>query len=250
MKIILLLVVSIFLLPLTLTAQPKLSGQWSLEGDFGYVIPVSTGMKGTSSQFQQDIQKSYNNSSYPFGDSRAFSGMGNVMLSYRFPSSSWSAYGAEYGFASSVDNGIQRNTFLSENAELFNAATVLGAEYTLGEPSDRLNAFGRFGLALSLFTGDVNYFGNHLELTPTFRGGIDLGIGGRWNWDFAPLAIEASISYFDANLIGKSYQAPGTSPPNQILERALNDGKNPNDPNDVSRSISYLSFRLGGRIWF
>jgi hypothetical protein len=234
----------------SLFAQPKLPGEWSLEGDLGYTIPVSSGMRGTSTQFQQDIQKNYNNKTYPFGDSRALSFIGSTILSYRFPASSWSAYGAIYGITSGVDNGFAQNTILSENADLFDLAYVLGTEYTLGDPSERLNAFARIGLALSWFSGDVNYFGNHVALTPAYRGGIDLGIGGRWNWAFAPLALEVSVSYLDANVVGKSYQAPSTAPPNQLLERSLNDGKNPNDPNDVSRTISYLSFRLGGRVWF
>ncbi|MDP4219338.1 MAG: hypothetical protein Q8916_04885 [Bacteroidota bacterium] len=236
--------------PLVLQAQPKLSGQWSLEFDLGYSIPGSSGMNGRSAQFQQDIQKDYTNKSYPFGDSRAFNTVGSAILAYRFPSTPWSVYGAEYGFGSFVDNGFKRNTILSENAELFTSASALGAEYCLGEPSERLNAFGYLGIALSYITGDVNYFGNHVEIIPSFRGGVDLGIGGRWNWSFAPLALELTLSYFNANLIGKSYEAPAAEPPNQILERALNDGKNPNDSNDASRSISYLSLRLGGRIWF
>jgi len=241
---------TISLLPFSLLCQPKLPGQWSLAFDFGYSLPASSGMNGSSSEFQQEVQRNYNNKSYPFGDKRAISTITAAMVSYRFPSTAWSIYGAEYGFVSTVDNGFAKYGFLSENAELDNVATVLGAEYTFGEPSERLNAFGRFGIGFSLFSGNVNYSNSHVDLAATFRGGVDLGIGGRWNWSFAPLAIEASVSYYNANLVGKSYQAPDATPPSQILERALNDGKNPNDPNDVSRTIAYLSFRLGGRVWF
>src|SRR5579864_7291458 len=81
----------------SLFAQPKFPGQWSLEADLGYTVPASGGMRGTSAEFQQDIQKNYNNKSYPFGDSRALTTVGSAILSYRFPSSAWSVYGAEYG---------------------------------------------------------------------------------------------------------------------------------------------------------
>lgn len=245
-----LFVVIFFFFTVSLFAQPKLPGQWSLEFDLGYTFPTSASMKGTLNNFQSDVQKNYNNTSFPFGDSRAFTSTGGAALSYRFPFSAWSLYGAEYGFVSYVDNGFAKNTFLSENAELDNVATVLGAEYAIGSPSERLNAFARLGLALSYFSGNVNFSGNHVELSPTFRGGIDLGIGGRWNWSFVPLALEVSISYLNANLVGKSYQTPDAIPPHQLLQRSLNDNKNPNNPYDVSRSIAYLSFRLGVRIWF
>lgn len=249
MKIIFSLIcVAIF--PVLLLAQPRLSGQWSLSFDFGYSLPASAGMNGTSSEFQQQVQSNYNNKSYPFGDKRAISTITSAMLSYRFPASAWSIYGAEYGFVSTVDNGFAKYGFLSENAELDNIATVLGAEYTLGEPSERLNAFARLGLGFSLLTGYVNYSSSHVDLDATLRGGIDCGIGGRWNWSFAPVAVEVSVSYYNSNIVGKSYQAPSATPPAQILDRSLNDGKNPNDPNDVSRTIAYLSFRLGGKIWF
>jgi hypothetical protein len=77
-------------------------------------------------------------------------------------------------------------------------------------------------------------------------------IGERYHFPRLPFGIEASINYTNVNLFGKSYTAPiytrGAvfSAPNN----SINDGKNPNDPNDSSRIIDYLSLRLGARFYF
>jgi hypothetical protein len=232
------------------TAQPLLPGQWSLSLGLGYDLPASSGMNGTRDAFESDIRRDYNNRSYPFGDDRALSGSFGGDLAYRFPNSSWSALASDRVFLSYVDNGFAPNTAFSENASMFVNAFGLGAEYTLGTPSDRFNTFARGSLILSTIFGEVNYFTERTELTPASRGGVDLMLGERWNMPFAPLALEASVDYLNANLIGKSYEAPSVSPPNTLRERALNDGANPNDPGDSPRTIAYIGFQLVARLWF
>ncbi len=231
-------------------AQPKLPGQWSLIVDGGLSIPASSSMRGTATEFQSDLQKDYNSKRYPFGDDRALSMNWGAALSYRFPASPWSIVGVQHLYVSYVDNGFAYNTAFSQNANLVDYVSSLGAEYTLGEPSETFNVFGRLGIALSFFSGEVNYFDYRTSLTPTFRGGLDIAAGGRWNMSFAPLALELSASYLNANLIGKSYEPPAAKPPTTLRERALNDAANPNDPTDESRTIAYFSIGLGLRVWF
>jgi hypothetical protein len=231
-------------------AQPKLPGQWSVIVDGGLSLPASSSMNGTAAEFQSDLQKDYNSKRYPFGDERALSMNWGAALSYRFPTSSWSIIGVQHIYVSYVDNGFAYNSTFAQNASLVDYVSSLGAEYTIGESSETFNAFGRLGLALSFFSGEVNYFDYRTSLTPTFRGGVDIGVGGRWNMSFAPLALELSASYLNANLIGKSYETPATKPPTTLRERALNDGVNTNDPTDESRTIAYLSFGIGLRVWF
>jgi hypothetical protein len=233
-----------------LHAQPKLPGQWSLSFEGGFSLPASSAMRGTADEFRADLQKDYTNRRYPFGDKRSLTGAFGGMLSYRFPKSEWSAYGANHFYFSYTDNGFPYNSSLGQSASLFVSATSFGAEYTIGEASEPLNAFARAALALSLIGGQVNYFDYKTEIPAVFRGGIDVGVGGRWNWSFAPLALEGAVSYLNANLIGKNYEAPVASPPSTLRERALNDAANPNDPNDNTRMIAYLSFQLGLRLWF
>jgi len=229
--------------------------------DAGGDIPASSSMRGTLYGFEQDFANGYNNHQYPFGDGRSFAANFGGHLAYRFRSekspgeytySHWSAFiGVQGTFFSVSDPAVFSNSD-NNSFSILIATWTLGAEYTLGDPSDLFNAFGRVGLDANLISGSIlyNYYFS-TAITDAFRFGYEAEIGGRYNIPATPLAIEASVDYTDANLLGKNYVAPATLNNSNILrERALNDGANPNDPSDQSRTINDLSFRLGGRIWF
>jgi len=129
-----------------------------------------------------------------------------------------------------------------------------GAEYSLLPRWNTLNVYGRAGVSAQFITGFTNYsygFGMFRTNVPVAgRLGIEAELGGRWLIPSTPIALELSGGYVYANLIGKSYENPMTIPKNDLYERQLNDGANPNNPDDKSRIIDFASIRLGGRIWF
>ncbi|HET7153439.1 MAG TPA: hypothetical protein VFJ29_06705, partial [Candidatus Kapabacteria bacterium] len=122
----------------------------------------------------------------------------------------------------------------------------IGGEYTLGRYTDLFNAFARVGVNGNVIHGSVD-LGTEMNtlVYSEFRLGAEGEIGGRLNFAGTPLAAEIGLDYTNANLIGKSYSAPGAQPPYPLHSRTLNDGANPNDPNDQSRTIDFLSLRIG-----
>jgi hypothetical protein len=220
----------------------KLEGNWSIMLDAGYNIPVSSSMRGSPDDVFDDVADDYNSKQYPFGEGTiGFNGGGHI--SYRFAESNWSPYVGLRPIFFHVDNFFQ-------TATMFAIVWSAGAEYTLGTITDTWNAFGRAGLNSSWISGRTEYFGYDTRITPTIRFGFEGDIGGRWNIPRTPLSVEGAIGYAQINLIGKDYEAPAAQPPRVLSERALNDAADPNNPEDESKTIDYLSFRLGGRIWF
>ena len=211
---------------------------WTVAIEGAYASGVSASMRGTNSEFQSDLEKDYNNSHYPFGDPNAFGVGFGIQADYRFLPNDFGIYAAvrSAGFLT-TETLIEDTAFMDVNT------LAVGASYTY----DLSNAFdlgAEAGINGSLIGGHIAYNtffyrGTTSITTPNTRFGFELGLRADWNpWAF--LLVRAFVKYSDMNVIGKSYTPPPTSPPNPLLTRALNDGANPNNPNDKPRTIDYV----------
>lgn len=225
-----------------------LPGQWSiaLSGNINTNFGVSTAMQGTAEEFKNEILYDYNNTKYPFGDDMAQSLFFGCQLAYRFDESPISAYMSYSNTYFVVDPTQILNI---ERTWMIVTGLTFGAEYTLGDYKQLWNTFGRAGINFNLIMGEVTYWGNSTEVDPEGRIGFEAEFGGRLNIPSTPLALELAANYTNANLIGKSYSKPLAVPPDELSARNLNDGKNPDNPNDDNKTISYLSLRVGIRLW-
>ncbi|OGU12105.1 MAG: hypothetical protein A2X61_09835 [Ignavibacteria bacterium GWB2_35_12] len=238
------------ILTIQIFAQTKLPGQWSLmfNGNYFTNFGISEAMRGTGEEFYNDLSKDYNNSKFPFGESGTQSFNFGGQLSYRFPESNFSPYlslNLFFFFLNSDASYLSTSAFASITLFVWS----LGCEYTLGLPADLLNIFGRLGINTSTIAGNVHYF-TETDVIPTQRLGFETEIGGRLNIPETPLAVELITNYSNINLIGKSYTKPASQPRLYLPERELNDGKNPDNPNDKDRTIDFLSIKLGLKLWF
>ncbi|HZV13217.1 MAG TPA: hypothetical protein VFA55_08375, partial [Candidatus Kapabacteria bacterium] len=140
------------------------------------------------------------------------------------------------------------SAFFSGNTKAYMALLSggVGGEYTMGRRTDIFNAFARAGINGNVIHGSVD-LGTEMNTVvySEFRLGAEGEIGGRLNFSGTPLAVELGLDYTNANLTGKSYAAPTVQPPYPLSSRTLNDGANPNDPNDQSRTIDFVSLRIG-----
>jgi hypothetical protein len=87
-------------------------------------------------------------------------------------------------------------------------------------------------------------------LNPAIRIGIDIGTGLHWIMKFLPVALEGSVSYLNANIIGKQFTQTPIGLNYATMHIGLNDARNRDDPTDHDRTIAYLSVKLGTRVWF
>jgi hypothetical protein len=225
------------------------NGVWSLALNAGYTIPVTSGMRGTATEFQRDVREDYSPSRYPYGDDRALAFSSGGQMAFRLPGSAVSALA-----------GVQRTTFFvddetGDEARMALWTFMLGIEYSLGTYDEAFNGFGRVGVNSSVIDGNVVYrffppFSFTTEITPAVRIGFESELGARYNIAGLPLSVEASVHYAHANLIGMSFEDPGMRPPQTLEEVALNDGANPEDPGDVARSIGFVALRATARVRF
>ncbi len=77
------------------------------------------------------------------------------------------------------------------------------------------------------------------------RLGLNLKIGSEFLLS-TKYFLDVSLNYQLANLIGKSYHAESGNEPGLYL----NDGKNPDNPNDSDRNIHFFSLHLGAGFYF
>lgn len=245
------IVIAFFMISgVSLIAQSvQLPGQWSLavSGNYSTNFGVSSSMRGTGGEFEAELAKDYNNSKYPFGDDRLKSMNFGLNLAYRFPESPFGAYLSYSNTYFAVEDWI---LFSFRKAWMLASGLTAGGEYTLGNIDDVWNTFARAGVSFNLIMGEVTNWGFKTEIKPESRIGFETEFGGRLNIPSTPLALELSANYTNANLFGKSYKKPSAMPPTVIKERKLNDGRNPDNPNDENKTIDFLSLRFGLRIWF
>jgi hypothetical protein len=170
-----------------------------------------------------------------------------VQLAHRYPASPWSALAA-VNFTS-----FFTDIFSGSYARMYLWTATVGTEYALGDFADSWNAFGRAGINASLIDGRLHYNSLFFGVFDTFtntalRFGFEGEIGGRYNLQSFPLTLETSVGYTNANLIGKSFEQPATRPPYTIDSTDLNDGANPNNPDQGAKTIDFVSLRLGIRV--
>ncbi|MDQ1266880.1 MAG: hypothetical protein QG635_2033 [Bacteroidota bacterium] len=230
-------------------AISKLPGQWSLliSGNVLMNYGISESMRGSLDDFYKEFETNYQNSKYPFADDNVFTGNFGGQLAYRFPESDISIYFALTGtyFSSpkySYFNGTNKVVMLVTNY-------TPGIEYCFGTPDDIWNVFGRLGLCFSNIVGSVYYLSQDINLSYAFRIGYEAEAGGRLNIPHTPLSFEMSVNYTNANLFLKKYTEPNRTPPQVIIDRELNDGEG-GSPKQNAKTIDFLSFKIGVRLWF
>lgn len=215
-------------------------------GNYNANYGISNAMNGSSQAFHSQLAVDYNNQVYPFGDKGTTTGNIGLQIASRLPSSPWGVYiaGNYYRYYLEGDN------FVFTDYALMNIRSLsAGVEYTYGERQDICNLFARLGVNFNLIDGEVKYLGQLTKVNPAFRAGFESEFGGRFNIPSTPLSVELSIEYVNANLIGKSYTAFSERPPQTLDNRELNDGKNPNNSQDVNKNIIFITLRGGIKIW-
>ncbi len=222
---------------------------WSICATGLYNFPASSSMRGTNEEFRADVMRDYNNRKYPFASpTYAFGWSGKIL--YALPSSGHTDL--FLGFSGNFINSEQDNNH--DQAFMAVWGVNLGVEYSLLPRWNTWNVFGRASISTQFIHGFTDYdFGLGVFRTnvPTAgRLGAEAELGGRFVIPSTPVALELSGGYLNANLLGKSYTKPPAVPNDDLYERQLNDGKNPDNPDDNSRTIDFLSIRLGARIWF
>lgn len=229
--------------------SPVQGRAWSISGSGSGNFPVSTSMRGTIEEFKTEVAKDYNNSKYPFANPQFALGW-SVKLHYALPSSSHTDLflGFNGNFIGSAESSNNNKAFLA----LW--GINIGVEYSLLPRWNTWNAFARGSVSaqfLGGFTDYDNFFGTFRTKVPLAgRIGVEGELGGRFIIPSTPVGLELSCGYLNANLLGKSYTKPAVEPNAALYERQLNDGANPDNPNDNNRTIDFLSIRFGGRIWF
>ena len=230
-------------------SETNTSGKWSLliNGNYNGNFGITEAMRGSADDFIHDLSLDYNNKKYPYGDNATKTLNGGLQLAYRFNNSPIGIY-----FSSNI------NVFYLEMQILFFTDYVMmnivsftpGIEFCIGEPTQIWNIFGRAGINFNTIFGEVNYYSSITRVKPAFRIGIEGEFGGRFNIPSTPISLEVSALVTNVNLIGKSYNKINAIPPQDLNERELNDGKNPDNPSDINRNISFITLKGGLRIWF
>lgn len=253
------LVLLFIIIPTAIMAQQDTqntvsSRKWSITGWGSKLYPVSPTMRGTSAQFMQEVAADYNNTVYPFRDESDDSRLNSRMFTLGLGGKL--SYNIEDQTALFLGTGLQTLTKRNGSDEVYFIAfnTVAGAEYTLFPKHTDLNFFGSAALSLNFIGGSVKYdyfFGSSETNIPiAFRLGVEGEIGARYILPSTPVALEFSGNYALTNIIGKSYTKPAVKPNATLPERELNDGANPDNPNDNGRTIDFFQIKLGVKIWF
>ncbi len=232
------------------TKHDTLRGEWSLSLNSGYDYTASASMHGSMADFVSDFSKDYNNSKYPFGDNSTVASSFGGDVAYRFRGSNISAF-FEMQYHQFYANDQQTPETKAYMAVLCN---IFGAGYTLGNRYDLFNAFANAGIAFNDIHGSIDYLintnsGMNTAIPATLRLGFVGEVGAGYNLPETMVGFHVSVGYTDANFIGKDYTAPNAMPPAPLPSRSLNDGANPNNPDDQSRTIAFISLRFGLTIW-
>lgn len=235
------------------TDKPS-SKQWSLMlmGNFNTNFGVSTAMQGNFSEFYSDNYQYGDVRQFPVNDPSMSIYLAGVQLAYRFPESSFSLYSnmltnflvinsknAQY----TTPSGIQT---MSTSGTCYISTFALGCEYSMGDRTQLWNIFGRLGLNVSAIYGTVADNIATLNVVTNVRSGFEAEFGGRLNIPSTPLALELSANYCDYNLIGKRRISQSNL---GLFDIDLQDSQNPQYPNIKSKTIDFLSLRIGIRIW-
>jgi hypothetical protein len=234
-------------------------GIWSAGIFTTFQSSVSSSMHGDIAQYESSLAGSTTPAQYPFGGNKAYSIGFGLQVDYRFVRSPYSLYLGGYGLGFNAGNGFRNAP--GERFTMTILSANCGIEYTFGQTYQHWNFYGRFGLVPSIITSsnrlgggrNTFFFSDSLRSnTVDSRLGMEIELGERYHFSRMPFGIEASINYTNVNLIGKSYTKPNYSSGALFASpnNSINDGKNPNDPNDNARVIDYFQVRIGGRYYF
>lgn len=205
---------------------------------------ASESMQGTVSSVVADAAGDYIVTQYPFADPTLALGFG---LDVGFPLSERLGW---YAGASLDRWSNETSEFYDATADLTRIGAEVGMSATLLRIGTGLDLVARAGLQANVYTGEiiVDYgaFGRYTTtVNPAFRLGANVQAGLAYTFKDSPLTIDLMGGYANGNLVGKSFTKPSASPNQELVEIELNDGTNPDDPNDTPRVISLWSVKLG-----
>lgn len=201
-------------------------------------------MKGTVDGVVSDAANDYIVTQYPFDDPTSALGFG-LDLGYRLSDRFGLYFGASADFWSN-----EVDVSYNATADLTRIGGEIGLSAVIWPIASGLDLIGRAGLQLNVYSGEivVSYgaFGTYTTtVNPAFRLGANIQAGLSYTVPRSPLTIDIMGGYANGNLIGKSFTKPTATPNDDLNEIELNDGVNPDDPNDEPRVISLWSARLG-----
>ncbi|MFH1052052.1 MAG: hypothetical protein V1779_14115 [bacterium] len=243
------LLTMIFLSNMSSSANSRFPGEWSfmLDGNIFTNYGISPSMLGTMEEFYTEFEETYENSKYPFSNDDIFSSNLRGQIAYRFPESAISIY---FNLGSTYFLTPKYYFFEgTDRVSLFIGTFTPGIEYCFGESEDLWNVFGRAGICFSSIGSTVYYLSQKIRLTGLYRIGFETEIGGRLNIPRTPVSIEIITNYTNSNLFLKNYQTPALKPPQLIFDRDINDGAG-GTINSGDKTIDFLCFKIGARLWF
>lgn len=233
-------------------AQEESHGQWSFAAYSGLNYALSASMHGEIADYSDAVQNDRTSLEYPLAGASSL-GIGfGAQFSYRYTKSSYGLYFGSYGLSYNAGRGGRFSETGRFSMALFSA--MAGIEYVSGQSYQHWNFVGRIAAGPTVIATSYRSAGSGFtrfsDNSSALRLGIEIGIGERYHFSRSPIGIEASITYTNANLIGKSYVAPNAVGALFAQNTTINDGKNPDDANDSARTIDFLTLRIGGRIYF
>lgn len=233
-------------------AQDDGHGEWSFAAQSGLNYALSTSMQGAFADYEMAIQTGTTPSRYPFEGTRSLAlGFGG-QFSYRYYKSSYGLYFGTYGLAYGAGSGGRFSAEGRFSMALF--SVLAGIEYTTGEPYQHWNFTGRIAVGPTIiatsYRSSRSSFTRFTDNASGARIGIEIGVSQRYHFIRTPIGIEAGITYMNANLIGRSYVPTSSGGSLFGAAPSINDGKNPDDAKDNSRTIDFLALKIGGRYYF
>lgn len=136
---------------------------------------------------------------------------------------------------------------LNVKVNLSGQIIALGAGFEYGIFSrSQIKPYVGSDAALSILSGKAENLpygiSSNVKVKSALRFGVGVGSGCQVDFPSWPFAVEVEAKYRLANLLGKQYHTPVFV---SHSARHLNDGKDPNDPTDGTRSINYISVYAG-----
>ena len=230
-------------------AQERAGGKWSAMGFADFGAAASPSMRGSASDFANQIAASYTNATYPFAGQTFVNIPAGLQIAYGLPASNAGVFLAYHWTVFTADN-IQSSNPNVTKEELDITSLTAGAEYSLLHRGAPWNAFIRAGIAMNWVSGYFEYGLTKTNIPSEIRFGFESEIGLRWNIPGTPIGIELSGAYLNANVINKSYTPPSAQPTALLGQRALNDAADLSNGQNHSRVIDCVSARCGLRYWF
>jgi hypothetical protein len=219
----------------------------------GYAVAASESMKGTVEGLIHQLQENGSFTQYPFRPDHTTGLTFCTMLVKHVKAEDFLNI-MDVTLAGGLESSIFHFKGSNDESATFSLASIrVGTEYALGTPRDLVNVFGRVGVNASIIEGRLTFRDSLLSndvlginFHNAIRAGFHAEIGGRFNIPGSKFSIEATATYFNSNLIVRNadYLMSRDDFSDDIFTE-LNDGDDPVDTTDASKTIDYIALRLG-----